>query len=673
MLYFNSKVVRIFLIVLYLYINTRLDAQKTIYIPSFITNSGMDLNDNNSQWSYKRSLETDDFVFFWEPGFGDDPSFAPAPYNIDMQTLITVSNKTFNFYVDSLQFAVKDSSVTDKYKQMIFLLYTTDWAAYGSGQDDLVGSLFVSPAAANIKHVVAHEIGHCFQYITGCDSEGGFRYGFGENGAGGNGFWEQCAQWQAYKVYPELQFTEGDFTEYIKNNHLHILHENPRYANYFLPDFWTYKHGANFMGRLWREARYPEDPVEAYKRLNGINQEKFNDEMYEHAARLTTWDLPSLKDLGTDYIVKRPQIKMTKMADDYWQIVPDQCIENYGYNAIKLNVPERETAIKVDFKGLAGAPGFRSIHIDQAGWKLGFVALLKDGSRVYSDVGTAKYNNGTNPDTSLQFICPNDCEKLWLVVSGAPQIHWRHAWDDDNSNDEQWPYQVKFENTNLLGKSTGPLSDVDLTYDVIMEPRSNYNPNIVELNIPSIIKGFALPQEEIAQYLGTDIKYFAINPDNSLDPNSTAFYPGHWFDNTGKVTNWGNNSYIYSELDINNFTVKIGQYPDVCKIGDKYTIKQALEYIRNETDTARLTLVFNISIMEMTSANSDVKTTSDLMLFPNPTSSKVDWAIKALYTLFDINGIKLKSGFGSELDLSTFINGLYFLKIGEKTYKIVKQ
>ncbi len=75
----------------------------------------------------------------------------------------------------------------------------------------------------------------------------------------------------------------------------------------------------------------------------------------------------------------------------------------------------------------------------------------------------------------------------------------------------------------------------------------------------------------------------------------------------------------------------------------------------------------------MTSANNEVKSTSDLILFPNPTSSKVDWAIKALYTLFDINGIKLKSGFGSELDLSTFINGLYFLKIGEKTYKIVKQ
>ena len=26
-----------------------------------------------------------------------------------------------------------------------------------------------------------------------------------------------------------------------------------------------------------------------------------------------------------------------------------------------------------------------------------------------------------------------------------------NAWDDDDTNDEQWPYQVRFGNTNLLG------------------------------------------------------------------------------------------------------------------------------------------------------------------------------------------------------------------------------
>ena len=37
------------------------------------------------------------------------------------------------------------------------------------------------------------------------------------------------------------------------------------------------------------------------------------------------------------------------------------------------------------------------------------------------------------------------------MVSGAPSIHWRHAWDDDYTADEQWPYQVTFHNTNIYG------------------------------------------------------------------------------------------------------------------------------------------------------------------------------------------------------------------------------
>ncbi|MBK7224026.1 MAG: hypothetical protein IPH96_00845 [Saprospiraceae bacterium] len=54
-------------------------------------------------------------------------------------------------------------------------------------------------------------------------------------------------------------------------------------------DYWTFKHDQNFVGKLWRDARFPEDPIEAYKRINNLNQEEFNNEIYEHAARLTTW------------------------------------------------------------------------------------------------------------------------------------------------------------------------------------------------------------------------------------------------------------------------------------------------------------------------------------------------------------------------------------------------
>lgn len=436
-------------------------AAKTIYVPSFLAREGTNLNDCNTQFCYDRSVQTDNYIIFWEKGFGSDPSTATGAYKVDMTALKSVAEKSFATYVDSLKMVVKGSSLVDTHKQMIFLLYSTDWAAYGSGQDDKVGTLHVNPAAANINTVLAHEIGHCFEYMAGADvPAGGFRYGFGANASGGNGFWEQVAQWQAFKVYPAQQFTAGDFGEYISSNHLHILHETPRYANYFLPDYWAFKRGLTFMGKLWRESRKPEDPVEAYKRLNTVTQEQFNDEIYEHASRLTTWDLPAIKTYGANYINRRAQVKMNKQSSGAWLIDPTVTIENYGYNSIKLNAPTTATTVSVDFEGKTGTTGFRSLNVAKGGWRYGFVALLKDGTRIYSPAATAVMSGTTNPKGRLTFAVPANCSNLWLVVSGAPQEHWRHAWDDDNTNDEQWPYQVQFANTNLLGEKNPPSTGI---------------------------------------------------------------------------------------------------------------------------------------------------------------------------------------------------------------------
>ncbi len=446
---------RIFILIFLLTLSFTVFSQKQVYIPSFITSKGMNLNSQSSQWCYARSRESENVVVFWEPGFGGDPSNASGSYRVNLTNLLQAAEKAYSMYLDTLKFALKGSSVTDKYKLMIFLLYSAEWAAYGAGEDNKVGTLHVNPAAANIPSVVAHEIGHCFEYITGCDGPGGYRYGFGPNGSGGNGFWEQCAQWMAFKVYPAEQFTNSDFRNYINNCNLHLLHENLRYAGYFIPDYWTFKHDITFTGKLWRDSRSPEDPVETYKRLNSLSQEQFNDEIFEHAVRLTTWDLPAIKNYGEKYIDGRPQPKMNRTADNFWAIDKSVCIENYGYNCIKLNPPSQATEVSVIFKGNAGAGGYRAINVSKGGWRFGFVALLKDNTRHYSKMGSANVSgNNTNPTETLTFNCPAGCSKLWFVVSGAPQEHWKHPWDDNNSNDEQWPYMVQFRNTNLLGEAT---------------------------------------------------------------------------------------------------------------------------------------------------------------------------------------------------------------------------
>ncbi len=417
---------------------------KKIYNPSWMMG---DIYNPSNNWSIERSKQSKNWILFWEPGYGANPGTI-------VDDCLALAEKSFNFYADSLKFIKKGASKTDTYKMIIRLRYTTDWEASGSGVDNTIGLLTLTSSALTSRggQTIAHEVGHCFQYQTHCDNNdsNGWMYGYGADASGGNGWWEQCAQWQAYKVFPTQQFTSEWFGGYLSRVHKHILHETPRYENFFIQDYWTYLHGMDFIGKLWNKSIKPEDPVEAYKRLNVITQAKFNDEMWDCAARFTTWDIPALKSYGASYIPSRTQTKMKNQGSYVWRVDSTVCLENYGHNIIRLNTPLTAKTVTANFEGLAGMNGYRKNYVSSAGWRFGFVALLKDGNRVYSEVNSASMTVNAGKG-SIDFECPANCDKLWLVVSGAPSVHWRHAWDDNDSNDEQWPYQVKFNNTNLYG------------------------------------------------------------------------------------------------------------------------------------------------------------------------------------------------------------------------------
>jgi hypothetical protein len=44
-----------------------------------------------------------------------------------------------------------------------------------------------------------------------------------------------------------------------------------------------------------------EDPVMTYKRLAGITQEQFNDEIFDAARRFVTWDMPRIEKVAARY------------------------------------------------------------------------------------------------------------------------------------------------------------------------------------------------------------------------------------------------------------------------------------------------------------------------------------------------------------------------------------
>lgn len=568
---------------------------QTLYCPAEFKE--MDWYDTKSKWCFQRSMESEHFIVFWEAGFGLDPTKA-SNLSFNPRTLLNAAEKIYQVNTQELGFSAPGSSYTlDHYKHILMVLYQSEWLATGSGYDDKVGAFWCNPAAVNDLSTLAHELGHTFQYIIRCDLGGnhGWRYGFGDNGEGGCMFWETCAQWQSAKVYPS-GFFSGYGSALSSYVHMNPFHEDVRYINFHYQDYWCQLHGNDFIGRLWKGAVKPEDAVDAYKRITGINQETFNDEMFNWARRAITWDIDALRTLGRN---QRDHFT-TAMHDnaDGW-LEPDaaQCPQNYGFNVLRMTIPSSGTTVTAHFKGEAGKEGYRAIQVDKAGWRYGFVALCNDDQRIYSDIGR-------NPEGDITFTIPSNTQKLWFVVSGAPTSHFHHLWDDNTANDEQWPYAVTFSGTDMQGHvRIDPMAqphDTTIVCNVYANlDRDNLYSGNIDIDLNAVCNALTVTADnmKITRSSTTDIKVLGINADGSLSDQYASNYSfAFYYDNDGNVTTdteaaafyiiytqYSGRYYLYfGELQENfeaNKTYPFGiAFQRTDKEGKAYTAKIVLNY-----------------------------------------------------------------------------------------------
>lgn len=431
------------------------DAGK-IYIPYELRD--MDLYRSSSRWFYGRSRQSEHFIVFWESGtywdeYGETttPSNASnSAYRVDIDDLLKKAESFYDRYVTEQKFCEpgRGKSCLDKYKIMIMLNHSSEWLATGAGYDDEIGALWVNPSSCQpAGSTIAHEIGHTFQYMVYCDQllsgrendwKSGWRYGFGGNE--GNGFWEQTAQWQSFECYPEEIFDNWYYQGYLDDVHKHIFHEDPRYSNYFIHWYWTDRYGVEEISRLWKESRYPEDPAQTYMRLHGMDVGEFNDDIFEYARRMVTWDVDALRERGKDHI---GAFGWASVADgDYRRVSVRKCPQSYGFNVITLKDFAEGRQVICDFEGITDDDRYNIISAQTAGWRYGFVAYKSSGERVYGDISREDKGQAV-------LTVPEGTVRLWLVVSATPDEYVRHAWDDDASNDEQWPYRVKFTGASV--------------------------------------------------------------------------------------------------------------------------------------------------------------------------------------------------------------------------------
>lgn len=577
----------------------------------------MDMLRSDSKWSWSRSKQSQHFFVFWEAGFGADPNSAsvPAQMRVDIDDLLKKAEQFYATNINRLGMAEvgKNKSYLDKYKMEIYLLYQTEWLATGSGYDDTIGALWVNPSTCQpVGSVIGHEIGHSFQYQVYCDQvlngapndfKTGFRYGY-DGSNGGNGFWEQCAQWQSYQDYPEQYFGDGWYNVWPLNCHRHFEHEWMRYASYWLQCYWTEKHGDKTVASVWKSSKYPYDAIQTYSQLYCNNSWKAcADELYDYAAHMATYDVLGPRTYSAAHL-NDYSTKFYKAADGYYQIAYAQCPGSTGFNVIALNPSAGET-ITADFVGLkagsalaADDPGeyqesekvagrVRKYNTaDKAGnegWRYGFVAYLSDGSRRYSEMFSS--DKGT-----ASWSVPAQTEYLYMVVMGAPKTYVQHPWDEKETTDAQYPYKVKFSGTDLKGNfdidENADPTDVTITLTAKCNASSSeYVQGTLDLSAnKNLAKAFSLQPSSIAaklQEVGAEpaegkIVWACRQSNGSYSYNSTA-NNGFWCDTKGDNVGW-NDGFAYVEF--NGLTITYGQYPDKNKAGDKYTLHPTLIYTK---------------------------------------------------------------------------------------------
>ena len=451
----------------------RAESPRKIYTPREFRAEGFDARD--AKWSRKRCKESERCVVFWAKEFGDDPNSAnlPPEMRVDVDELLQKAEQIYSTNVERLGFSAQPGAKSrlDEYKLQIYLLYRQEWLATGSGYDDVIGALWVNPSTCQpVGDVIAHELGHSFQYQIYCDQlangvaknhESGFRYAH-DSGLG-NTIWEQCAQWQAQQDYPQSAFTNYHKETWAKNCHRAFENEWARYQSYWLLYAIKDLRGIEAIANVWKASRRPEDFLDAYLRLycNG-DGEKLGDDLYYYASHAATFDFNGIREFAREEWIDAYRPNIVVNDEGAWQIAYASCPDESGFNAIPLDPKEYDGKVEIAFKALEigselakNDPGVvccgesgeliarvtrnynspKGYDKTRSQFRYGFVALCDDGTRVYGDAERAH-------EKTVQFKIPENATRLFFVVAAVADRHYRHKWDNDESNDLQLPYQI---------------------------------------------------------------------------------------------------------------------------------------------------------------------------------------------------------------------------------------
>jgi len=394
----------------------------------------------------------------------------PVDYRLPMPELCAEVDRIFEHIRDVAAYGSPDRNhVWDVFTMRIHLVHANGWAASGgtaastySGTSITNGAIthnvgsskpFVNPITGHWEFATfVHELGHAFQFTTQLAANNTW---FGGGYPNGQFQTETLAQYKLWSMYPHWFFYEHHGLSITGSSHAPFGLSENQWSHTLVFHGWADIHGQDFIGRFTRgrsigasQVGSNSQLVEQYKFFTGINQNGFNKEIFEMAQKMVTWDFDHQRYACAPFANVHDS-GFTNDGSDWYRVAWGRVPNSYGWNSIRLEVPEEGGIVEVDFKGLdQNAFPITTAQRSNAGWRYGFLAvddsnLREPGGRTYGEMHIATF---ANPEGKATFEVPEGTQYLWLIVTGAPTNHYNNA---QTSTAENWGYEIKLMNTAL--------------------------------------------------------------------------------------------------------------------------------------------------------------------------------------------------------------------------------
>lgn len=380
-------------------------------------------NIDGQQFSWDKTLESDNFIVVWGDSAGTDPKTAKDEIRFDPQKVLE-SAELFYSKFKELQF-LDDSKNTRLSKFKILIIVCGTWGkdgfqcfAGGGGSDGFFVEFALHPSALKDGKVLAHEFTHAIQSSL----IGDYRIPNGLGMAWKNANMYEChANFMRNVIYPDAAPSWG-----LDQYHVETWISWKNTYDGFAPLMGIQENeGFDFIKRMWTESLTEEYPLEAYKRIKGYSQAEFNDKMFLIARRMANYDFSNnrgdyfrkdrvlalennMRSMQKTYtILDKTVFVDNKFSDNRYIVSIESAPEEYGYNVIPLYPKSGTTSkISVSFKGHA-------IN-KHAGWRYGIVAVNKNTSE-------SRYSQTYNKSEDKLDFSYTSNEILYFVVMGAPK------------------------------------------------------------------------------------------------------------------------------------------------------------------------------------------------------------------------------------------------------------